>query len=479
MNEKKSIILKDILWYFIGNLAPLVVGFIKSPIFTRKFTTEEFGAYSLVFFFFTYLSSICYSWIVSCVFRYYFRYKKENKIDTLFSNLTFLYILFSVVILIVSLSWYAWSDTPLIKQLILLCFLNFFTSEIISLFYVRPRLEGKTFYYNSLQTIRAIGAFGILLYLTFIKDLGIEAFLTSNIVMNLILIGIVVIPDVFKLHLSPRLIEKEELKTFYKYGRIGLVINVCSVLLVSSDRFLIQFFTGLSEVGIYSQNYNIAQISICMLIQVYWAAINPYLLPLLEFKPPNMKEQIYEYLKIYFFCFFPITVYFSVYAREIAEVMLGESFRVGYSIIMWAAIAEFIIGLAFLSISDLKFKDKFKLISAIYIFGVLINILLNAVFIPLFGYQMAAIETVISNLILLIAFVRKDNNSELFTLFFKNKNLRNCLVLLGIQVLIHLVLIRYSFPLYFYIAEGVIFCLAYFLIAIKNKWINFDKISNT
>ncbi len=477
MNEKRSVILKDILWYFIGNMAPLIVGIIKSPIFTRRFSTEDFGAYSLVFLVFTYLSVVCYSWITSCVFRYYFRYKSENKISDLYSNLTFLYVLFSIVIFLVSIVWYGFSDIPLIRNLILLCFLQFFSSEILSLFFVRPRFEGRTVYYNIMQTVRAIGGFGLLIYFTFVLNYGIEAFLISGIILNVLLIGVVVIPDCFKMHLSFRLVKKEELIIFFKYGRIGLVTSLCAALLVSSDRFLIQYFCDLSDVGIYNQNYNIAQFSILILVQTYWAAINPYLLSLLEFRPENMKLQLYEYFKIYFFCFLPIVVYFFIYAKEIAEIMLGESFRVGYSVIAWAGMAEFIAGLFALSVLSLKFKDKFKLVAVTYTIGILVNVLLNIIFIPLMGYKVAAITTVIANCILLWIFAGKDEDTQVFSFLFRSKELMACLLLLASQLIIHFIFRHYSFPVYFYIAEGVVFCTAYFMIALKYKWINLDKIN--
>ena len=477
MNEKRNIVLKDILWYFIGNLAPLIVGIIKSPIFTRKFSTEDFGAYSLVFFVFTYLLIVGYSWITSCVFRYYFRYKEENKISELYSNLTFLYLSFSVLIFIISMVWYGATDSSLIKNLILLCFLQFFTSEILSLFYVRPRLEGKVFYYNVLQAVRAIGSFGLLLYLTFVRDYGIEAFLISSTVLNVILIGVVVVPDWVKMKLSFRQVKKEELIIFLKYGRIELIASLCSAFLVSSDRFLIEYFCDLSDVGIYNQNYIIAQSTVLMLVRIYWASINPYLLSLLEFRPENMKKQLYEYFKIYFFCFFPITVYFVIYAKEIAEVMLGEAFRVGYPIIAWAGVAEFIAGMFVLSVLSLQFKDKFKLISVTYVFGILANILLNIILIPLLGYQVAAITTVAANLFLLWVFVWKDDDTQGFIFLFCTKELIICLLLIASQLVVHFILKQYSFPFYFYLAEGAVFCLIYFVVALKCKWINLDKVA--
>ncbi|MCL1943627.1 MAG: oligosaccharide flippase family protein [Candidatus Azobacteroides sp.] len=476
MANNKNVIIKDIFWYLIGNIAPLIVGLIKSPIYTRIFSTEDYGAYSLVFLIFSYLSIICYSWIVSCAWRFYYQYKQKNSLDILYSNLTFLYLLFSFVIFIFSCVWIGTSGNMLVKKLIFWCFLQFFTSEISGLFFIRPRLEGKTFYYNMIQTVRAIGNFGLLLLLTFVFDFGIEAFLISNIVFNVIIIAFIVIPDYFRMKLSPRLIYKKELIVLYKYGQIGIVINICTTLLVSSDRFIIQYFTGLSEVGIYNQNYNVAQISIAMLIQVFWATLNPYLLPVMEFRPPNMKQQIYEFFKMYCHCFTPITLYFVLYAQNIAEIMLGEDFRIGYSVILWTAVGEFVSGLCFLNISNLKFKNELKILSGAFILALTVNIILNVILIPLLGYQIAAITTVAANLLLLLIFRYKNPEIECYSVLFKSRNFKYCILLLSVQTGIHFLSRHYSLPNTYYIIEGVLFCIIYAFIAIKNKWINLNKI---
>ena len=35
--------MKDLSWYLLGTIIPMGVGFIKTPIFTRYFTPEEYG----------------------------------------------------------------------------------------------------------------------------------------------------------------------------------------------------------------------------------------------------------------------------------------------------------------------------------------------------------------------------------------------------------------------------------------------------
>ncbi len=42
-HPNQSGFVKDMSWYLIGTIIPMGVGFIKTPVFTRYFTPEEFG----------------------------------------------------------------------------------------------------------------------------------------------------------------------------------------------------------------------------------------------------------------------------------------------------------------------------------------------------------------------------------------------------------------------------------------------------
>ena len=469
--DNRNIIFKDTFFYLIGAVVPIVIGAVRSPIYTRHFSTEDFGLYSLAFLFFSYVSIICYSWIVTCGWRYYYQYKQSGNANVLFSNLTFLFLLFSILILIFSAVWYSVSDNLLLRRLIFLCFLQFFTSEIVSLFLIPLRLEGGVFWYNVIQIIRSVAGFLLLLILTFVFDYGIESFLTSIIFLNIVLILVVVVPYLIKMKLSFSRVNKRDLTILYKYGQIGLVANLCIALMVSSDRFVIERFAGLSEVGIYNQNYNIAQISIAALAQVYWTALNPTLLKSLEFQMDSevTKKRFSQTFNIWALLFLPLTVYFILYAREIGVIMLGEEFRSGYPLIYMAAIAEFVKGFGRLPEWKLKFRNKVGLISITYISAVLCSIGLNMFFVPLFGYQSAGVIAIIISFSAAIIFgYAEDRNYNIGTML-KDGLFRISIAILVLQVIIHCFTSALKLPLFFYILEGGVFALFYFWLIIRNK----------
>ena len=78
---------RDFSWYLLSSFFPLLVGFVKTPVFTRHFSTEDFGNLGIVQVTFSYLGMLLFSWIASILWRYYQKYKLEKCPELLFGNL--------------------------------------------------------------------------------------------------------------------------------------------------------------------------------------------------------------------------------------------------------------------------------------------------------------------------------------------------------------------------------------------------------
>ena len=125
---------KDLFWYLLGSIMPALLSFIRNPIFTRIFTPEEYGYYSIVVHTFSYLSIILFSWIGSCLWRYYFEYRKKNELKTLYSNIISLLLFSSIIVLVIMCFWLSQTDNTLIRKLVLLSTLYQLTYNFIYLY---------------------------------------------------------------------------------------------------------------------------------------------------------------------------------------------------------------------------------------------------------------------------------------------------------------------------------------------------------
>ena len=166
---------KDFLWYFIGSVVPMVIGFVKTPIFTRYFTKESFGQLGLVTITFSFLGMILFSWISSCLWRYYSKYEAANQLRTLYSNLFLLFSISMILLSLITAGWYLNSGNDLITELIGYSFLQLIFNQLFLGYMVVIRLMGKSMYYTLIQGVKSSLGLFIALVLVFYFDWGIVA----------------------------------------------------------------------------------------------------------------------------------------------------------------------------------------------------------------------------------------------------------------------------------------------------------------
>ena len=416
-------IIRDIMWYLLGSAIPMTIAFIRSPIYTRIFSPEDYGYYTLAFITFNYLSLVFFSWLSGCVWRYYNQFKKEKKLNTLITGIVQLFVLSSIILGLLTIIWYGMIHNELFHKLVLLSFFYYLTNELIVLLFINVKLEGKAKLYNLLISFKSSLAFLLLLLMTFKLNYGIEAFLSSTIIMNgLLIIGYIIWLGK-KSFLNFFQIDIPVLKLLINYGGVGIILNLSLLILVNSDRYFIQWFDKIEHVGIYNQIYNLGQISVSALINVFMAAINPSLLHEYENNLEGSNSITNYYIRIFIYMFLPLTIYFSLFSKQLSTVLLGEKFRVGYPMIPYIMVSSFLYGLVLFNEIKLKFANSFRRIIILFLVSGLINIVLNLLLIPEFGYQVAAVTTLIAYFILFTGFYFSDSNQ-----YFKDHGIQQLLL---------------------------------------------------
>ncbi len=408
ISHPKNKFFKDILWYTMGGILPLLVGFFRVPIFTRYFTASEYGIYGLILITYTILSTFLFSWLSNCIWRYYFKYKNKNKLSTLYSNLFILYIFFSLIYTIISVSWNLTSSDIITKRLVLFVFIQLIISNLNNYILIIHRLNEKSALFNIITALRAIMSFALQYFLTFHLKMRIIAIPLSWIFIELLIALFLIFQFGKTTNISFRYISKAILKEMFGFALPGIITNLGLYLLTISDRYVIALFADMDKVGIYNQVYNLCQISLMALINVYLSVINPKFLKELESNFNTSNRLTFIYIKPFILLFAPIATYFSLFAKPITDLLLGKEFRVGFTMIPWIAFSVFCYGLTLFFENRLKLNSKYRPIIIGFILSTLLNLLINFITIPYWGYHWAAISTLISYLVLLVYFVFTD-----------------------------------------------------------------------
>jgi len=459
----KSTFKKDFFWYSLGSILPMFIGFIKTPVFTRHFDTEAFGQLGIVSISFSFLGMMLFSWISSCLWRYYSSYKTASGLTILYSNLLFLFTISLILLGFIATIWFMESDTALIKELIFYSFLQLIFNQLFLAYMVVIRLTGKSRYYTVFQGIRALLSLSLALLLVFYFELGISALVSSLVLVDMgsLVILALVNPAEIKAHFSQ--INKPALKKLLRYGSLGFILNISLLAVSYSDRYIIALYHDLEQVGIYDQVSKIAQLSIMALITVYFNTINPTLLKTLDSDFKGSLAKMQHYLYPFILIGVPIVVYLSILSEEIAGVLLGINFREGYVMMPYIFMATYLHGLSNFFELRLKFSNQLKWLGGIAVITALLNILLNLVFVANFGYQWAAYTTLISYLFMVLLFYYRDKEVLKLT-SGKRGILLKMFLLLTFQYLIFAIFVdKMDLQRELRIAIGCIFALMYFL----------------
>ena len=458
-----KIFLKDFSWYFLGSFLPLIIGFIKTPIFTRHFDKESFGYFGLVTITFSYFGMLLFSWIASCIWRFYNKYKDEKNIKTLYSNLFFLFLIAVTILAIITSVWYVITEENILKQLIFYSFIHLIFNQLFLFYMVIVRLKGKSNFYTIAHSLRSLLGLITALILVFLYQFNIAALIISLAIIDVLVVLILILINPVSVKISYNTLNKINLRELLNYGLAGLIINIGFLIIATSDRYIIAWFTNIENVGIYDQIYKISQLSILALITIYFNTINPILLHKLEINYNESIKLIRKYIKAVFLFGLPVVFYFSLFSKDISNVLLGEEFRSGYTIMPFVFFAAYLHGLSNFYELRFKFSNKLKRLSIIVISMALLNVFLTLFFVKFYGYKSAAITTTIVYLLLIVVFHFYDKKI-LKTNEEQRKKIIKIVFTLILQAVVFMIINhQFNLALFHNIFLGVFFIIIYYL----------------
>jgi O-antigen/teichoic acid export membrane protein len=464
--------IREFIFYLSGSLILALIAIVRLPVFTNHFTPAEFGLFSLVSITYTYLSVALYNWINSCVYRYYHEYEGNGQLHILYSNIFLLFLSASVVLLIVSVTWFISAGGKEIRSLVVPAFCFLFTNQVFSVLLVIYKIRGEAFIFNLFQTLQAVFSFLLILVLIFHLNVGINAIFIGQAGVNLVLTLILLMLNRSILgKISPASVSVAFIRKIMHYGFVGFISSMGIFILISSDRYVIALFQDISRVGIYNQVYQVGQVSVYFLVTVFFNTITPGFNRLLTGFSKENEKHLMNYVYAFVLLILPLTFYVSVFARQVAEFLLGREFRQGFAMIPWIVISSFLYGLTLFNETKMKFEHRFRPVLWGVIIACLLNTALNFVFVPLWGYSWAAISTFIAYLFLFIFYYIKDDFP-----YMRDKGLIRIILISITILLVEMavdIMIRKGFSIHlnkwFTLLEGAVFLGIYAGLVIRFK----------
>lgn len=397
-------VLKAGILYTICNFMVKGLTFITMPIFTRLMTSSDIGAFSNITAWFNILTIVTTFEIYSSVSIARFDYK-DNLNEYISSSLilgTLITLVFYIFVLIFNPFFTNLFGMDLKTINIIFIYLLFYPS--VQMFMIKNQIN-----YNYKNTIIVTMAnaifstlFSILMVIFFSNKL-------NGRVMGYF-IPLTVIAIIVYIY---NILKGKKIST--KYWKYALKISfpliwhlLAGYILSSSDRIMITKLISSDANALYSVTYTLS-----MFVSILWVSMNNAWSP---WAYEQMNKKNYNELKIKskpYTTFFLIIVYaFMLITPELLLIMGGD-YYIQAKYVMPPVMVGYIFQFIYSLYVNIEFyHKKQKNIAIGTIIAASINIILNLIFIPKFGYIVAAYTTLIGYLSLLIIhffFVKKLN----------------------------------------------------------------------
>ncbi|ARA98318.1 oligosaccharide flippase family protein [Geobacillus thermodenitrificans] len=436
-------LIKHIFSYFISKGLTGILTFVGIALYTRMLTTADYGEYALIVATATLINAILFQWIRLVLLRFLSKYKKEKSEHLLLSTLCVSYIVILVFLIFVTVLI---SFFKLISFHFIISILLFTISQ--SLFEIVLEILRSSLYaniYGILSVFKSIISLGASLLLIKV-GLGSVALIIGSVLGALISLTFIFILAFKKQKVSISLLVSNGLRNFdYKLLKEFLTYGIpltatlsMSFIIDQSDRLLLGWFAGKSEVGVYSVAYDLTQQTIITVMMVINLAAYPLCVRALETKGVEAaRKQVKSNVTALLLVSIPSMVGMVALSDSVSSTVLGRDFSEKSSgIVSVIAIVAFLQGVKvyYLDHSFQLGKKTNLQFYPVLVSGVL-NVILNLILIPLYKIQGAVYATLISYIVAI--FLSWRIGKGIFPLPFPFKDFAKiaiCSLLMGVPL---------------------------------------------
>jgi len=387
---------KSAFWYMLCNVVQKAIGFVTIPIITRLLSTSEYGNYSVflswkeLLMIFTTLS--LYSGFHTKLIVDFKDKQDEctSCVQCLGSFITLLffgaYLLFRKYINIL-LGYDTFT--------IIVLFLYYFFYPSYLLWCTKLRVNYKYIpIVISTVVLSIITPLGSILLIIF-TNLRSEALILCELIIHTV-VGCYFFVN--NLILGKKMYEKKIWLQALSYNIPLIPHNLSLIVLSLSDRLMISYYKGDAEAGLYNLGYQISQ-----MMNIIFNAINGAFIPK---SYEYMKSGKVDNYKIYVSKLVGFALILTIIAvfigPEMVFAMGGQKYLAAIYVIPSVCMSVFIkYFYSFFSAIEFYFA-KTKSIMIASTMGAIINIVLNAIYIPRFGFVAAGYTTLAGYLFLFL-----------------------------------------------------------------------------
>lgn len=195
--------------------------------------------------------------------------------------------------------------------------------------------------------------------------------------------------------------------------------GLAGILLIKVDQIMINQMIGAEQLGIYSAGSRIFEGWISF-TYVFSVSALPLMIKLKLTSPSNYKKNITILFAISFWASFVFALAMSIFAESILLLIFNEKYIAAKSTLIILSWASVFVALGYMTSRYLVVEGREKYIAGRNWIALLLNVIFNYLFIPIWGISGSAWATLVTMFIVHYAFDYYDNNLK--TLFEMKNN---------------------------------------------------------
>ncbi|ABG82583.1 putative polysaccharide transporter protein [Clostridium perfringens ATCC 13124] len=381
--------------YAFGQILSKSINFIFIPLYTNKLGTYGYGQLALIDMLFSLISVFIILGINSGYIRFYKTYNELEKKRLMNTTLTFS-IIFSIVFIIVNMiiSQFYINKILSLENLNLIFFLLLIrcaTEQIIYLMILEYSMNYEAKIVVKLECFKLILNLTLIVYFVAIVNQGILGMYKGYVISNCIILAFLIFKNINKFKLE---IDFKMLKNMLKYSIQLIPSGISAIVLNLADRYILEFFSGLSITGIYSLGYKFGTLIDPLFILPFKKVFTPFKFEI--YRDNDANEKLNEWYYKYNIIGIAVVFMISILGKLIIIITSPVEFINAYKIIPLILISYFIYGKSEFYSLGIYISNKTRFDCYIMILSGIINIILNFILIPFAGMYGATIATIIS-----------------------------------------------------------------------------------
>ncbi len=382
--------------YGAGNMLGKLVGFFMIPIYTRYLGPGDYGILELLDLSLMLTGVLMTMWMNASIVRYYYDYKDTKDKNEVVSTSLYLSIFIGIFVAALGMAWARQLSmlvlkTPSYYFLIYLVAVSFFLSSVKTVCWSYLRARQRSTLIVSLDMAMLVLLLGFNIYFIAIVKIGLIGILYSNLIASLLVTSLMTVLTLREVNLG---FSAHKLRQLVTFGSPLVLTSIAAFTVNFSDRFFLQRFGSVSDVGIYALGYKFGFMLSFLLVQPFqliWSA------QMYEIDRKEHAGEIFaRVFRYYGLLLIGVGLAISMLIKEVVSVIAAPSFHSAYKIVPLVTLAYIFQGMSQFFLAGLYIKKKTTYIGAIGFVSAGVNLLLNFFLIRAFLGMGGAYATALS-----------------------------------------------------------------------------------